>query len=94
MLLFLEMLVELVRIFAGPEFVDADSDMRTPGASSEPLESIAAGELLPWDVINVERFEASFAVLGGRLVRHDGDTSSLKSSPVGGWPRFAVFDLG
>ena len=73
-LLFLEMVVEPIRIFAGLKFIDANSDMRTPVVSAESLESIAAGELLPWDVINVEWFEAPFAVLGGRLVRHDGDT--------------------
>ena len=84
MLLFLEMVVELIRIFAGPKFIDANSDMRTPGVSAESLESVAAGELLPWDVINVERFEAPFAVLGGRLVRHDGDTWSLEY-PVPFW---------
>src|SRR5215469_3795826 len=77
-LLFLEMVVELIRIFARPKFIDADSDMLTSGVSAESLESIAAGELLPRDVINVERFEASLVGLGGRIVRHDGDSSSLE----------------
>ena len=37
-LLFLEMVVKLIRIFAGPKFIDANSDMRTPGVSAESFE--------------------------------------------------------
>lgn len=65
-LLFLQMVVKLIRIFAGHKFIDANSDMRTPSVSAESFESIAAGELLPWNVVNVERFEAPLPVLGGR----------------------------
>jgi hypothetical protein len=43
-LLFLEVVVELIRILPRPKLIDADSDMCAPGASAESLESVAAGE--------------------------------------------------
>jgi hypothetical protein len=67
-LLFLEMIVKLIRIFAGPKFIDANSDMRTPaylpsrlnrslpGSCSHGMSSMLNGSKLPCPFLVVVSF--------------------------------------
>lgn len=61
--LFHEVIVELIRVLSRFQFIDSGADVRTSGLSAQPLESIRSRDLLPRNVLDVERLETPLAVL-------------------------------